>query len=241
MKYVKTFEDFLNESTSKKYKKGDTVEYRMDIPASGMVATSKVEKSKYTKTDRITKVTKKFGQNVYILNSGIAISDHEIIGLSESVIKEESESGDYMFFLNLKNIKKNVDSILEIDQTKIEGILQEHDWAENHVAVANENLDQVSDFLSNTNESSAAVTGHDVNENKSDINIAKKKFDEHFKMLKKYLIDTEKIADRLYKNSTDNGLEHIGLANLADSVHARWSEISDANREAMSYEQKFKQ
>lgn len=72
----------LNENEKPKYKKGDTVQYKMNIPASGMSTTSKAEKSKNLRTDRIVKVTKKLGQNVYILKSGIEISDSEIVGLA---------------------------------------------------------------------------------------------------------------------------------------------------------------
>lgn len=149
MKNLKTFEEFVNESTSKKYKKGDSVQYRMDIPASGMLATSKAEKSKNIKTDTITRATKKFGQNIYVLKSGIEISDSEIIGLAEShKLQEDSHQKDYMFFDNLKNIKKNVDALLAMDPNEIAAQLNSgHDWAEDHVSVANENLDQVSDFL----------------------------------------------------------------------------------------------
>jgi hypothetical protein len=64
----------------------------------------------------------------------------------------------YMFFENLKTIKKNAEKILEMDATKVDETLKNgHDWAADHVAVANDNLDQVADFLANPHEMSEAT------------------------------------------------------------------------------------
>ena len=39
---------------------------------------------------------------------------------------------------------------MELDELEIEGILENgHDWAEDHIAVAKNNLDQVFDFMMN--------------------------------------------------------------------------------------------
>lgn len=120
MKYIKTFESFINEASDKKYKKGDVVQYRMHIPASGMVATSKAEKSKDVKVDRIVKTTKKLGQNVYVLKSGIEISDSEIIGLDESHVNEARQVpaiikavNNYNNKVNKSTSKKKVDQYLD--------------------------------------------------------------------------------------------------------------------------------
>jgi hypothetical protein len=66
---------------------------------------------------------------------------------------------NYMVFGNLKSIKKNVETLLAMDPNKMDEILKNgHDWAEDHISVANENLDQVTHFFTNTTEST-------VNEN----------------------------------------------------------------------------
>jgi hypothetical protein len=55
-----------------------------------------------------------------------------------------------MFFSNLKQMKRQIELLMELDQNKIEKILQNgHDWADDHIAVAKNNLDQVFDFMMN--------------------------------------------------------------------------------------------
>lgn len=62
-------------------------------------------------------------------------------------LKEHQETENYMFFGNLKTIKRLVDELLEMDEAELDAILTEHDWASDHVSVATENLEQVFDFL----------------------------------------------------------------------------------------------
>jgi len=68
--------------------------------------------------------------------------------LIKKVLKEESER--YMFFSNLEQIRRQCDMLLSMDKDEIEGILQNgHDWAQDHIAEAKNNMDQVFDFLMN--------------------------------------------------------------------------------------------
>ena len=60
---------------------------------------------------------------------------------------ENQDNENYMFFSNLKTMKRLVDMLLEMDENKIDDILKEHDWASDHISVATENLEQVFDFL----------------------------------------------------------------------------------------------
>lgn len=60
---------------------------------------------------------------------------------------EHQETQNYMFFGNLQTIKRLVDEMLEMDESKLDSILSEHDWASDHISVATENLEQVFDFL----------------------------------------------------------------------------------------------
>lgn len=77
-----------------------------------------------------------------------------IIKKNLSLLKEE-HTENYMFFENLKQIKRQCDLLLNLDPTIIEDILQNgHDWADDHVTEAKVNLDQVFDFLMNTTEES---------------------------------------------------------------------------------------
>lgn len=59
----------------------------------------------------------------------------------------EDRKQNYMFFGNLKNMKKMIEEIMEMDHDSVDKILLEHDWASDHISTANENLDQVYHFL----------------------------------------------------------------------------------------------
>jgi len=62
----------------------------------------------------------------------------------------ESKGSRYMFFSNLEQIKRQCDLLLELDETEVEQILENgHDWAQDHIAEAKNNLDQVFDFIMN--------------------------------------------------------------------------------------------
>ena len=67
------------------------------------------------------------------------------------VLKEtEERSTRYMFFSNLEQMKRQCEMLLDMDQNQIEQILEQgHDWAQDHIAEAKNNMDQVFDFLMN--------------------------------------------------------------------------------------------
>ena len=66
-------------------------------------------------------------------------------------LNEEGITENYMFFSNLKQIHRQCEVLLQLDPSVIESILKDgHDWADDHVSVAKENIDQVFDFLMNT-------------------------------------------------------------------------------------------
>jgi len=67
------------------------------------------------------------------------------------VLKETEEKNTrYMFFSNLEQMKGQCEMLLEIDQDEIESILDGgHDWAQDHISEAKNNMDQVFDFLMN--------------------------------------------------------------------------------------------
>ena len=60
----------------------------------------------------------------------------------------ESKSQNYMFFKNLKNIEKMVTEILDKDEKEIDEILNEHDWASDHISKSMESITHVYKFLS---------------------------------------------------------------------------------------------
>ena len=76
--------------------------------------------------------------------------------LIKKVLQEEYSSR-YMFFQNIEQIKRQCEILLEMDETEITNILEDgHDWAQDHIAEAKNNMDQVFDFIMNE------VKGEDV-------------------------------------------------------------------------------
>ena len=70
----------------------------------------------------------------------------------KKVLKEESER--YMFFSNLEQMKRQCGLLLDLDHNMVEEILSDgHDWAQDHIAEAKNNMDQVFDFLMNKSKS----------------------------------------------------------------------------------------
>ena len=76
--------------------------------------------------------------------------------LIKKVLQEEYSSR-YMFFQNIEQIKRQCEILLEMNETEITNILEDgHDWAQDHIAEAKNNMDQVFDFIMNE------VKGEDV-------------------------------------------------------------------------------
>ena len=70
----------------------------------------------------------------------------------KKVLKEDHDmrSTRYMFFSNLEQLRRQCDLLLDLDQSMVEGILDDgHDWAQDHIAEAKNNMDQVFDFIMN--------------------------------------------------------------------------------------------
>ena len=88
----------------------------------------------------------------------IRLNENDIEKLVKKIIKEGDDMADdmekgssrYMFFSNLQQIKRQCEYLLKFDENQIEGILEDgHDWAQDHIAEAKNNMDQVFDFLMN--------------------------------------------------------------------------------------------
>jgi hypothetical protein len=81
----------------------------------------------------------------------IKLTESDLTDLVLKVLKEaEHEHNRYMFFSNLQQIKRQAELLLDLDESVIHEILENgHDWADDHITVAKENMDQVFDFLMN--------------------------------------------------------------------------------------------
>jgi hypothetical protein len=74
----------------------------------------------------------------------------------KKIIKESSDdrSSRYMFFSNLNQMRRQCDLLLDLDHDMVESILENgHDWAQDHIAEAKNNMDQVFDFIMNESKS----------------------------------------------------------------------------------------
>ena len=87
----------------------------------------------------------------------IRLNENDIEKLVKKIIKENEEtdnmeegSSRYMFFSNLQQMKRQCEYLLDFYENLIEKILENgHDWAQDHIAEAKNNMDQVFDFLMN--------------------------------------------------------------------------------------------
>ena len=80
----------------------------------------------------------------------IKLTDSDLTNIVKKVLRESHEGNTdrYMFFSNLEQIKRQCDVLLEQDPQMIDQILDNgHDWAQDHIAEAKNNMDQVFDFM----------------------------------------------------------------------------------------------
>jgi hypothetical protein len=79
----------------------------------------------------------------------IKLTESELTKLINKVLSEQ-KTDRYMFFSNLEQMRRQCDLLLELEPEMVDGILDNgHDWAQDHIAEAKNNLDQVFDFMMN--------------------------------------------------------------------------------------------
>ena len=79
----------------------------------------------------------------------IKLTESELTNIVKKVL-EEQRSDRYMFFSNLEQMRRQCDILLSKNRDEIDTILDNgHDWAQDHIAEAKNNMDQVFDFLMN--------------------------------------------------------------------------------------------
>jgi hypothetical protein len=68
---------------------------------------------------------------------------------------------NYMFFQNLKTIKKMVDAMLQMPPAEIDQILKNgHDWATDHIATSKDDVEEVGNFLMHQGNTHNAPTAY---------------------------------------------------------------------------------
>jgi hypothetical protein len=79
----------------------------------------------------------------------IKLDESDLYRIVKKVLQEQ-ENQRYMFFQNLEQMKRQCENLLSMDENQISQILENgHDWAQDHIAEAKNNMDQVFDFLMN--------------------------------------------------------------------------------------------
>ena len=84
----------------------------------------------------------------------IKLTEKDLRRIVKRTISEDRKTENYMFFSNLKQMRRQIDMMLEnlnphwVDTTLGDG----HDWADDHISEAKVNIDQVFDFFMNKKE-----------------------------------------------------------------------------------------
>ena len=84
----------------------------------------------------------------------VRLTESDLNRLVKRVVEEnemtEQGTNRYMFFSNLQQMKRQCEYLLDFDENQVEEILNDgHDWAQDHISEAKNNMDQVFDFLMN--------------------------------------------------------------------------------------------
>ena len=97
----------------------------------------------------------------------ITLTESELTNLIQKAVEKklfEQQNERYMFFSNLEQISRQAKILLEMDDNMVEEILDGgHDWAQDHIAEAKNNVDQVFDFLMNETKNEDGDMEVDVN------------------------------------------------------------------------------
>jgi septation ring formation regulator EzrA len=80
----------------------------------------------------------------------IKLKESDLLKLIKSKLQEEVETKNYMFFGNLEQIKRQIEELESLPKDVIDNLLQNgHDWADDHISKAKENIDHVYEFFMN--------------------------------------------------------------------------------------------
>lgn len=99
------------------------------------------------------------------MKKSIKITENALSILIKKIIKEsDKKNSRYMFFSNLKQMRRQCDLLLDLDKSMVDSILENgHDWAQDHIAEAKNNMDQVFDFLMNESQSEGMELSMPIN------------------------------------------------------------------------------
>jgi hypothetical protein len=80
----------------------------------------------------------------------IRLKENDLKKYISKILKENEMTENYMFFSNLKQIHRQCEMLMKMDAKELDNIIKNgHDWADDHVSEAKNNMDQVFDFFMN--------------------------------------------------------------------------------------------
>jgi hypothetical protein len=86
----------------------------------------------------------------YLLYLSGVISEETFIKQSKNIKESKDEElNNYMFFENLHIIKRCIDDVLKMNQEEIDALLEEHNWATDHISGASLSVQRVCSFIKN--------------------------------------------------------------------------------------------
>ena len=96
----------------------------------------------------------------------IKLKESDLTNIIKRVLRENEDRGNrYMFFSNLEQMRRQCDLLLDFDPEMVESILENgHDWAQDHIAEAKNNMDQVFDFLMNESKKDGMELSMNIND-----------------------------------------------------------------------------
>ena len=84
----------------------------------------------------------------------IKLKENDLRKYIAKIIKENQSTENYMFFSNLQQMHRQCEMLMKMDPQELDQIIKNgHDWADDHVSEAKNNMDQVFDFFMNETKS----------------------------------------------------------------------------------------
>jgi hypothetical protein len=120
------------------------------------------------------------------MNRIVKLTEEDIKNMVKKTMNQINVQGNehhdrgnrYMFFSNLQQMRRQCDILLDMDPEMVEGVLENgHDWAQDHIAEAKNNMDQVFDFLMNESKKS----GMELSMNIDDSDMMNEKWSKEYK------------------------------------------------------------
>ena len=84
----------------------------------------------------------------------IKLNENDLRKYIAKIIKENQSTENYMFFSNLQQIHRQCEMLMKMNPQELDQMIKNgHDWADDHVSEAKNNMDQVFDFFMNETKS----------------------------------------------------------------------------------------